>query len=175
MGIPFMQTFALYPQEGFMPWQLITHQFLHSGFLHIAFNMFALISFGAYVEDFLGRKKFIISYLVCGLAGAFLHMFMIDSPIPMVGASGAIYGILMIFTFLHPNEKLYLFGIIGAKAKYLMGFAFITEIFLGFFVQGDGIGHFAHIGGGLMGILIFFVDKYGDKYLPKRQKLRKWS
>ncbi len=169
IGFPFMETFALFPKEGFMPWQLITHQFLHGGIFHLLFNMLALISFGGYVEDFIGRTKFIISYFLCGLSAAFLHMFMVDSSIPMVGASGAIYGILMMFTFIHPNEKLYLFGLIGAKAKYLMGTMFGVEILLGFFLPGDGIGHFAHVGGGLMGIMLFFINKH----LP--QKKKRWS
>lgn len=167
---PFYQTFALYPKEGFMYHQLITHQFLHGGFMHIAFNMLALISIGPSVEDCLGRNKFIIFYLLCGLGSAFLHIYMVNSSVPLVGASGAIYGILLMFAILSPNEKIYLFGLIGMRAKYLVGSLFCMELLLGFFSKGDGIGHFAHIGGGLTGILLMLIDKY----LPKKRKKR-WS
>jgi rhomboid-like protein len=170
VGVPFYQTFALFPQEGFQYHQLITHQFLHGGLVHILFNMLALVSIGPQVEDHLGRKRFIIFYLLCGLGSAFLHMFMINSSIPMVGASGAIYGLLLMFAILNPNEKLYFFGIIGMRAKYLVGVLFGVEVLLGFFSQSDGIGHFAHIGGGLTGILLYFVNK---KFPEKRK--RRWT
>jgi rhomboid-like protein len=163
LNFPFYQTFALYPKDGFHYYQLITHQFLHSGILHLLFNMFALVSIGPQVEDFLGRKRFIISYLLCGLGAAFLHMVMVNSFVPMVGASGAIYGIVIMFAILNPNEKLYFFGIIGVKAKYLISILFGIEVLLGFFSQNDGIGHFAHIGGGLTGILLYFINKQFPK------------
>lgn len=170
-NIPFYQMLALYPQDGFMPHQLLTHQFLHGGIIHLLFNMLALVSIGPQVEDYLGRNKFILFYLLCGLGSAFLHMFMIKSSTPMVGASGAIYGILLMFAILSPNEKLYFFGLIGMKAKYLVGILFGIEILLGFCSQSDGIGHFAHVGGGLTGILLFIVNKY----LPQRRRKKRWS
>lgn len=170
IGVPFYQIFSLYPQEGFQYHQLITHQFLHGGVIHLLFNMLALVSIGPQVEDHLGRKRFIIFYLLCGLGSAFLHMFMIKSSIPMVGASGAIYGLLLMFAILNPNEKLYFFGIIGMRAKYLVGVLFGVEVLLGFFSQNDGIGHFAHIGGGLTGILLYFVNKrFPEKGYMKRK------
>lgn len=170
VSVPFYQMFALYPQDGFMMHQLITHQFLHGGIIHLAFNMLALISIGPRVEDFFGRKRFILFYLLCGLGAAFLHMFMIKSSVPMVGASGAIYGVLLVFAILNPEEKLYFFGIIGLKAKYLVSILFVVEAVLGFFSQGDGIGHFAHFGGGLTGILLFLINKH----FPEKRK-RRWS
>lgn len=132
VGFPFYQLFALFPQEGFMPHQLITHQFLHGGILHLAFNMLALISVGALVEDYFGRARFILFYLLSGLGAAFLHMFMINSSVPMVGASGALYGVMVVFAILNPNELLYFFGLIGIKAKYLIGGLFAMEVILGF-------------------------------------------
>lgn len=168
-GVPFMQTFALYPQEGFMPHQLITHQFLHGGILHLAFNMLALISVGALVEDYFGRARFILFYLLSGLGAAFLHMFMINSSVPMVGASGALYGVMVVFAILNPNELLYFFGLIGIKAKYLIGGLFAMEVILGFTSQGDGIGHFAHCGGAITGFLLYITDKF---FLPKKKR---WS
>ena len=170
VGFPFYKTFALYPQEGFMPHQLLTHQFLHGGFMHILFNMLALVSIGPSVEDHLGSKKFLIFYLLCGLGAAFFHMAMISTSIPMVGASGAIYGVLLMFAILSPNEKLYFFGLLGMKAKYLVSVLFGIEIFAGFLSHGDGIGHFAHVGGGLTGIILILLNKY----LPQKRKKR-WS
>jgi membrane associated rhomboid family serine protease len=172
LGFPFYQTFSLYPQKGFMPHQLITHQFLHGGVLHILFNMFALISIGPSVEDYLGRVKFLVYYLLCGLGGAFLHMALVNSSTPMVGASGAIYGIVLMFTLLYPNEKLYFFGLIGMKSKYLISLMFAYEIYAGFFATGDGISHMAHIGGGLTGILLLLIDKY---IITPRKKTRRWT
>lgn len=170
VGFPFYQLFALYTQEGFMPHQLITYQFLHGGILHLAFNMLALISVGALVEDYFGRARFILFYLLSGIGAAFLHMFMINSSIPMVGASGALYGVMVAFAILNPNETLYFFGLIGIKAKYLVLTLFAIEVLLGFFSQSDGIGHFAHCGGAITGLLLYFIDKS----LPKTKKKR-WS
>lgn len=160
IGISVIGMFALYPSIGFSPYQLITHQFLHAGLFHIAFNMLALISIGPVVEDYIGSRKFTIYYLLCGLGSALLHMFMINSSTPLVGASGAIYGIMLMFTILNPNDKLYFFGVIGMKAKYLVSILFAIEVCLGFMSQGDGIGHFAHVGGGLTGIILLMSDRY---------------
>jgi membrane associated rhomboid family serine protease len=166
LGFPFYQLFALFPQEGFMPHQLITYQFLHGGIIHLLFNMLALISFGDYVENHFGRNKFILFYLLSGLGAAFLHMFMINSSIPMVGSSGAIFGVMIVFAILNPDKKLYLFGIIGFKSKYLVSTIFAIEVMLGFFSKSDVIGHFAHVGGALTGFLLYL----GNKYISKKEK-----
>ncbi len=126
VNFPFYETFALYPQEGFMVHQLITHQFLHGGFLHILFNMLVLVSIAPTVEDYLGYNKFLL-----------------------------------------------FFGLIGLKSKYLVSLLFASEIYLGFASQGDGIGHFAHIGGGLTGIILVLFDKYLLKKINPQK--RKWS
>lgn len=167
------ENFALYDirSQHFNPIQLITHMFMHGGFLHIIFNMFALISFGPYVEEHFGKRKFLLFYLLCGLGAAFLHMLMIHSEAPMVGASGAIYGLMLVYAILYPNEKLFFFFIpIGIKAKYLIGGFFLLEVVLGFLSKCDGVGHFAHVGGGLTGLLLFFINRF----LPKKRKKR-WT
>jgi len=145
----------------FYPWQLITYQFLHAGFIHIAFNMLVLLSFGPLVEDVYGVKRFWIYYLMCGVASGVLHSMMVDSGnIPLVGTSGSIWGVLMMFTLLNPNQKLYFFLIpIGIKAKYLIAIMFLFEVFSGFMLHGDGTAHFGHVGGGLMGLIIFLLYK----------------
>ena len=150
-----------YKGDNFYTWQLITHQFLHGGFLHIIFNMLALLSIGPFVERFLGEKKFVPFYLLCGVGSALLHMSISNNVnIPMVGASGALFGLLALFSIIHPNEKLYVFLIpIGIKAKYMVGALIIIEVLLGLFSTSDGIGHWAHIGGALTGFLLYFINK----------------
>jgi membrane associated rhomboid family serine protease len=145
--------------DHFYIWQLLTHQFLHGGFLHIFFNMLALVSIGPFCEEYLGERKFLPFYILCGIGAALLHMFIMTSDIPMVGASGAIFGLLVLFAFINPNDKLYLFFIFGIKAKYLTSFLIILEITLAIYSKNDGIAHWAHIGGGLTGAILYFTNK----------------
>ena len=123
--------------------------------------MLALLSFGPFVEKFLGEKKFVTFYLLCGIGSALLHMSLTNNVnIPMVGASGAIFGLATVFSIIHPNEKLYVFFIpIGIKAKYIISVLIIIEVLLGLFSTSDGIGHWAHVGGALTGILLYFINK----------------
>jgi membrane associated rhomboid family serine protease len=152
--------FALWSGDEFRIWQFITHQFLHGGFMHIIFNMLALISIGPSCEEFLGERKFPYFYLICGVGAALLHMAIIDSNVPMVGASGAIFGLLALFSLINPNDKLYLFFIpIGIKAKYMITGLILLEIALGIFSKGDGVGHWAHVGGALTGFLLYFLNR----------------
>ena len=172
VGFPFYETFALYPPGNphFEMYQFITYMFLHSGILHIVFNMLALVSFGHIIEDYMGRNKFILFYLLTGIGSALLHLLLVDNQLPMVGASGAIYGILVVSALISPNEKVSIFPIpIGIKLKYLISVLFGVEILLGIFSTGDGVGHFAHVGGGLTGILFYLINK---KVLPKKKR---WS
>ena len=104
--------FALWNFRGdsFQVWQLITHQFLHGGLLHIAFNMLALLSLGGHVENFLGEKKFTYFYLLSGAFAGLFHMLLVDSIHPMVGASGAIFAIFKpvdaeTFSFAEVNRR----------------------------------------------------------------------
>ena len=172
VGFPFYETFALYPPStpNFEIYQFVTYMFLHSGILHIVFNMLALVSFGYITEDYFGRNKFILFYLLSGVGSTLLHLLLVDSQLPMVGASGAIYGIMVVSAFISPNEKVSIFPIpVGIKLKYLISVLFGIEILLGIFSTGDGVSHFAHIGGGLTGILFYLIDR---KFLPKKKR---WS
>jgi membrane associated rhomboid family serine protease len=146
--------------EKFHLWQLVTHQFLHGGALHIIFNMLAFVSLAPSCEEYLGNRKFLPFYILSGIGAALLHMFMIDSNVPMVGASGAIFGILALFSIINSNEKLYLFLLpFGIKAKYFISILLIIEVLLGFFST-DMIGHFAHVGGAITGAFLFIINKY---------------
>jgi len=130
--------------------------------------MLVFLSFGPQVEDTYGSKNMWIYYLSCGIGGAILHCLMTNNDVPVVGASGAIWGIIVIFTLLNPNEKMYLFFIpIGIKARYLISIMFLYEVYSGIFGREDNVAHFGHIGGAIVGLLIFLLHKFkiiNEKY-----------
>ncbi len=145
---------------GLMVWQPFTYMFLHGGVFHLFWNMLALWMFGGEVESTLGSKVFARYYIACGIfAGLCSLIFAFNSLAPVIGASGAIYGVLTAFGMLFPERviTLLLFFVlpIRAKAKYfVMAFAALT------FLQtltnsGSGIAHFAHLGGIVFGFLYF--------------------
>ncbi len=184
--------------ESFMPVQIVSHMFMHGGFMHLFFNMFALYMFGGILENIWGGKRFFIYYMVCGLGAALVHetviMFQYNKLIsvlgpdqvqmvieegasylnenkfyvneamkglqillnvPTVGASGAIFGILLAFGVLFPNTQLMLlFPPIPIKAKYfVIGYGAI-ELYLAFTQPGSNVAHAAHLGGMLFGYIL---------------------
>lgn len=160
MGFNIVRIFALWNpiSDNFFIWQPVTHQFLHGGIFHLLFNMLALLSLGPHVERYIGQKEFLKFYLICGIvAGMFNSIFTETINTPMVGASGAIFGIFSFFAVAFPDEKLYAFFIpYGIRAKFLLGFLIVLEVILALMSDGsDGIGHWAHIGGALCGVIYF--------------------
>lgn len=224
-----------FKSEYFKPWQFITHMFMHGGWTHLFFNMFALFMFGRVLEQVWGARRFLLYYAVCGLGAAALHTFVmwldyssmqtaftafkntpdpgllanfisensipvkpfvyefIDSwsanpsmqgyasqgvaifrncidyiiNIPTVGASGAVFGLLLAFGMLFPNTQLMLlFPPIPIRAKYFVIIYGILEFFLGIRGgAGDNVAHFAHLGGMLFGfLLIKYWNKYGSRF-----------
>jgi membrane associated rhomboid family serine protease len=155
--------FALNPLgEGnnFQVWQLITYQFLHVGFSHILFNMIGLWMFGIEIEHIWGSRKFLYFYLLCGVVAGLFNLFLVpllgELPAPTVGASGAIYGVLIAFALFFPNRYIFLYFFIPVKAKYLIGFFVILEFFM---VNGGGnVAHLAHLGGALAGLVFILLD-----------------
>lgn len=187
----------------FKPYQLVTHMFMHGGFLHLAFNMFALWMFGRVLESVWGPKRFFIFYFVTGLGAALFYSLVnyfefqyiaarmnpadvqavmehgaeilkqgqnyvgqagklnLILNVPTVGASGAVFGVLLGFGMLFPNTQLMLlFPPIPIKAKYfVIGYGLI-ELFGGITNTGGNIAHFAHVGGMLFG---FIMIKYWNK------------
>lgn len=136
----------------FRLWQLFTYMFIHAGWSHILFNMFALWMFGYVLENFWGSRRFLVYYLVCGI-GAGLCNLLVPGWGITVGASGAVYGILLAFGMMFPDERIYLYFLMPIKAKwFVIGYAAI-ELFQGIFAA-DGIAHFAHLGGMLFGLLL---------------------
>lgn len=141
--------------ENFEPHQFVSHMFLHGGMLHIMMNMFLFITFGPICEKYLGSVKFLIFYLVAGLVAA--TTFMAINPHtdgPMVGASGAVFGVFFLYSMMNLNTDLYLFFILRMKAKHIAVAMLAWEIFAGITQPEDHTAHFAHVGGALTGILM---------------------
>lgn len=188
-GISLVQMLGVYyfNSPKFNVWQVITYMFMHGGFAHILFNMFALFTFGSTVENVMGSKRFLNFYLITGLGALALQMVVqaievygltggiIIDPLtytsgdghtiktlseiyftPMVGASGAIFGLLIAFVMLFPNAELFIMFIpVPVKAKYIVPIYILLELFLGVAqFAGDSIAHFAHLGGALFGFIL---------------------
>lgn len=190
-----------FKSEFFKPYQLVTHMFMHGGFFHLFFNMFALYMFGKVLEEVWGSQRFLFYYMFTGLGAAMLHLFVLNYEISSaiasmdtsavndvfrdgasllknnqnyvettranlnlmintrtVGASGAVYGLLLAFGVLFPNTMLYIYAAIPVKAKYLVMILTAVEIYMGFKNRtGDNIAHFAHLGGMLFGLLLILI------------------
>jgi membrane associated rhomboid family serine protease len=199
-GVDLTMVLGLYfpKSEHFMPLQIITHMFMHGGFWHLFFNMYALYIFGQVLENVWGPKRFFIYYMVCGIGAAFIHesvilfqynkLINIISPdnlqlvlndgtayfsqgrvftnetmkslqlllnVPTVGASGAVFGILLAFGVLFPNTQLMLLiPPIPIKAKYFVLIYGGIELYLAVTQPGSNIAHAAHLGGMLFGYIL---------------------
>lgn len=128
------------------PWTLLTYMFLHANFWHILFNMVGLYFFGPRLEQRLGSRHFILLYLIAGLTGALLSFFF-QFNAPIVGASGAVFGVLLGFAHFWPHERIYIWGILPIPARMMViGFAMLS-IYSGISGAGAGVAHFAHLGG----------------------------
>lgn len=150
---------ALHPYNSvyFKPYQLITHMFTHGGWAHILFNMFALWSFGSLLERVWGPKRFLVFYLLCGLAAAGAHLAIEN--VPAVGASGAIMGLFAAFAYLFPNTQLIIFPFpFPIKAKWAVAIMAAIDLFGGVYPNmGGNIAHFAHLGGLAMGFILVLI------------------
>ncbi len=126
------------------PWTVITYQFLHAGFWHLLFNMVGLYFFGPRLESRIGSKHFLLLYLLSGVGGAVLSVFTPGARI--VGASGAVFGVLLGFARYWPREKIYVYALIPVEARVLVIFLAVLSLWSG--IGGGGnIAHFAHLGG----------------------------
>ena len=189
-------TFALfYPTSMYFHWwQVITHMFMHGGFWHIFFNMYTLMIFGGVVERIIGSKKFLFFYFICGLGAVALHLgveylqmqaYMEGAALgnsaaiqnialikntPTVGASGAIYGVLMGYAMLFPESRMtLLFPPVTLSAKWMVAIFAAIELFTGVTGLSAGIAHFAHLGGMLIGwLMILSWRKRGVLFDPNR-------
>jgi len=203
---------AYYPfSPNFRSWQIITHMFMHGGYMHIIFNMFTLYSFGPILEQVLGERKYLILYFVSGLGAFalynlwnFVEVQQVSAALenlgvnvadiytqasisytgnvganiktpeqvelfktlysilrsPMLGASGAIFGVIAAFAALYPDAKIMIMFIpVPVKVKYILPIIIVVSIFLGFSGNVGGIAHFAHVGGALVGFLLAMIWK----------------
>ena len=195
----------------FHVYQFITYQFLHGGFTHLFFNMFALWMFGCVIENVWGSKKFIFYYIFCGIGAGLCQemvqyisfaadgltsldpaqvlnvngqrLMTVDQIMNLsstIGASGAVYGILLAFGMTFPNERIFIFPLpIPIKAKWFVAIYAIIEFVSAMSSVGDGVAHMAHIGGMLFGfLLILYWRKRPNSYFnvdATRQFFDKWS
>lgn len=150
-------------------YQVFTYMFLHAGFWHIFFNLFALWMFGTEIELTWGSKVFGRFYLIAGLCGAFLTLIITPSQaVPMIGASGAIYGVLVAYWLMFPNRYLYLWFLVPIKVKWAIpGF-----MLLGFLFSGGGVAHLAHLGGALYGLAYLKLDWHLFMFKDRLKNLR---
>ena len=153
--------------QTFKSYQLITHLFAHGSIGHIFFNMFGLYLFGRVLENAIGSQRFFILYFASGLGAAFLQLLVYHlqgEPAIMIGASGAIFGILAGFAVMFPNVELMLIFLpVPIKAKYFVPIYALIELISG--VAGfkfDNIAHFAHLGGAIVGFILIMLWK--NKY-----------
>lgn len=146
-------------------WTLLTSAFSHNMFLHILLNMFVLNSFGPIIERTIGSKRFLGFYLIAGMIGSFGHTvvsrFILDKPdLSALGASGAIAGLILLFSLLYPKEKILLLGIIPMPAM-VGALMFVGLDIWGVVAQAEGgglpIGHGAHLGGAIAGFIYFLI------------------
>ena len=149
---------AVWPitSEYFQIYQFVTHMFVHSNFAHLFLNMIILIMFGELIEKNL-KNNFILFYIICGVGASIIQMIF-GLGIPMVGASGAIFGIIVLYTILKPNQKVYLLFLIPLKLKYALFIILGLEIYQVFLPIFDNIGHYAHLGGALTALLYFLIS-----------------
>jgi membrane associated rhomboid family serine protease len=150
---------ALYGYPSFQVWQLLTYGFLHGNFTHLFFNMFALYMFGSEIERLFGPKRYLIYYLLCVIGAAAMHLVVVTSahlpPMPTVGASGAVFGLLLAFGMAYPQRMLMLiFPPIPMKAWLFVTLYGLFELIMGVTQTQQGVAHFAHLGGMATGYVI---------------------
>jgi len=163
-----------YPtSDYFQPYQVVTHMFMHADIAHLAFNMMSLFFLGPYVERALGPKRFLLFYFLSAFGAAILHLvvryYIIQTTgdssainIPVLGASGAVYGVVIGFGYLFPNAQLMLLiPPIPIKAKYLAVGLVVMDLMFGFSGTQSGVAHFAHIGGAITGFLLLYFWRKG--------------
>ncbi len=172
----------------FKIWQVISYMFLHGGIGHLFSNMFGLFIFGSTLETYMGSKKFLTYYMITGIGAALLNsllntyemsqMIVESEPYwrqavtPMVGASGAIFGILVAFGVLFPNvELMLLFFPVPIKAKYFVILYGLYELYAGTAGLQQGVAHFAHIGGLITGFILLKFFGFDQRIGPT---FRRW-
>jgi membrane associated rhomboid family serine protease len=165
-----MDSFVLVPALILQrPWSAVTYMFLHGGLGHLFFNMLSLFFFGSRVEQRLGERRFLILYFASGIAGALLSA--VFSPwSAIVGASGAVFGVMLAFAWFWPHDQILIWGIIPIEARWMVAFMTALALFGGFTGAQGGIAHFAHLGGFVGGWICLkaFGARHGMKQFRAR-------
>jgi membrane associated rhomboid family serine protease len=152
--------FELYPSQSgqFKIWQLFSHMFLHGSVTHLAFNMIGLWSFGRVLERVWGGQRFLYFYLICGVCAGIAQLIVTEPYSVAVGASGALYGVLVAFALLFPNFKIMLIFLpVPIPAKYFVPVLLLIDLsagLTGIAIFGQNIAHFAHLGGAMAGFVL---------------------
>ncbi len=170
--------------RGFL-WQLITYQFLHGGFFHLLINMFVLWMFGVELERVWGGAGFLRFYLICGVAGGLGMAVFNYGSIPVVGASGAIFGLLGAYALYWPERMVYIWGIFPIKIKHFVLIIGVITLVSGFSETEAGVAHLAHLFGLLTGLFYCWKGDPRQSLLQQaksifsrgqvRQKRREWE
>jgi len=156
-------------------WQLATYIFLHGGITHLLFNLLALWMFGGELESYWGSRKFLRYFLFCGIgAGICTVIFTPYQFIPVIGASGAIYGILLAFGWLFPNRLIYIYFLFPIPAKYMVIIFGLIELFSSMEGTGGGVAHLTHLGGLLFGLFYMAYPTIRQR-IRREYYRRKWS
>ena len=161
--------FALYPPAVFSleVWGLFTYMFLHGGLFHLLMNMFMLYMFGSQLEQVWGRRRFIRYYLLCGVGAGLFALL----PLPAffdalhIGASGAVYGVLLAFGLLFPSAQVYLLGILPMSARHMVILFGFMSLAGSLSATSGGVSHIAHLGG----LVVGYVLLRRDGLIPRRQ------
>lgn len=148
-----------YGYPSFQVWQLLTYGFMHGGFMHLFFNMFALYMFGSDIEQLFGSRRYLAYYLLCVIGAALMHLIVVTvgglPPSPTVGASGGVFGLLLAYGMAFPKRTLMLiFPPIPMPAWLFVTLYGIFELVMGVTQTASGIAHFAHLGGMATGFVI---------------------
>lgn len=179
MPAPFVYM-ALWPlgSGGFEVWQIVTSAFMHGSLPHLLFNMLALFMFGGQIERLFGRREFTLYYFVCLIVSSLLQLvvlryFLHDFQTPTIGASGAIFGLLLAFGMLYPHEKIFFMFIPVPISAWLFvtGYALI-ELFSGVLGWMPGVAHFSHLGGMLGGYVMIQYWRGKLPIKPRRRLMR---
>lgn len=158
-GIYYLSMIPGFVLNGYI-YQFVTYMFVHGSFSHILFNMLSLYIFGSALEKRLGTKEFLLFYFVVGtLSGisSFIFYYMAGQNTILLGASGAIYGVLLLFAVFFPTSRIFIFGLIPIKAPFLIAIYFFIEVFSQVSGSTGGVAHLTHLSGLVFGVLYCFM------------------
>ena len=166
----FIEWLSFQPREVLTrPWGMFTYMFVHADFMHLLLNMLVLFFFGPPLEERWGSREFARYYLLCGFGGVALSFVFVPS-VGIVGASAAVYGLMLAFAMNWPEAPIYIWGIFPVKAKWLVAFLFVVSLLSAFGGSGGPVAHFAHLGGLAAGLVYLKLDWRASEKLARLRK-----